>query len=492
MSKSIKANAFFKTLLSIINIVFPLITAPYVARILSVDGYTEYNKAFSMIGWFSPFAIFGVYTYGMRTISQIKNDKNAVSKLFTQLFCFSVFASITVTIVYLSLVLFLPSFKTYRYLYVIMSTQILFICFSTDWANEAFENYGFILVKSFICRFLYVISVFLFVKKSEDVLIYVTLSSSSVILNNLLTFTYAKTKIKISKINIHDELSLIKSLFVVFLLVNSSMLYTIFDRFILTWFGNKLSLTYYNISQVIVVAVVNVCSSIVLVSIPRLSYLWANNQKDEYYRLLNKTSSTFLAFHTPCCIGLACISSEVIYYYSGMKYISASIPLLFFALRYYVSAYDMILSKQVLLATGNEKVLTKIYYLGGIYNVLVKVLLIFTNNLKPELCIITTATADILVIVLQIINIKKLNIDFKIYSKEKIKYLITCLLFVPIIVLIKKFIPFDGVKYITLRTFASIISCSLLYFLMMIISKDELVKTIFHKRNTSKGEEINV
>lgn len=475
MSKSIKANAFFKTLMSIVNIVFPLITAPYVARVLSMDGYTEYNKAVSMITWFSPFAVFGVYTYGMRTISQIKNDKQAVSKLFSQLFSFSVFTSVSVTVVYLILIFLLSSFQAYKGMYAIISTQLLFICFATDWANEAYESYGFILVKTFFCRLLYVISVFLFVKKANDVFIYVFLASTSVMLNNFLTFAYAKSKIKFLKFSFKEEIGLIKPLFIVFLLVNSSMLYTIFDRFVLTWFGDKLLLTYYNVSQTIVLAVVNVTSSVLLVSIPRLSYLWANDKKDDYYVLLRKSSDTFMAFHTPCCIGLACISSEVIFYYSGMKYIAASVPFLLFSLRYYLSAFDMILAKQVLLATGNEKVLTKIYYIGGVYNVVAKIILVVLNTLTPELCIISTATADILIIILQIRSIKKLEIKFTIFSKTIVKYLVASLLFVPIVLVIKHFIPFEGIKLITLRTAFSIIFCGIVYVLMLFVTKDEIL-----------------
>ena len=166
-------------------------------------------------------------------------------------------------------------------MYVIFSTQLLFICFATDWVNEAFESYGFILVKTFICRLLYVIAVFVFVKKTDDVFIYVVLSSLSLMLNNALTFAYAKVRIKFSKFLLKEEVFRVKPLFIVFLLVNSSMLYTIFDRFVLTWFGDKLLLTYYNVSQTIIMAIVNVTSSVLLVSIPRLSFLWANNKKDD-------------------------------------------------------------------------------------------------------------------------------------------------------------------------------------------------------------------
>lgn len=479
MSKSIKLNALFKTILSVVNIIFPLLVGPYVARVLSVEGYTEYNKAMSMMNWFNPFAIFGVYTYGMRTVSQIKNDKEKLSKLFTSLFSFNIFSALLVTMVYLILILTIPSFAQYKFLYILFSFQIFSVCFSTDYVNEAFENYGFILVKSFICRLLYVIAVFLFVKTSDDTTIYVLLGTISVLTNNLLTFIYSKTKISFTKVSISDFVSLIKPLFIVFLLVNSSMLFTIFDRFMLIWFGNKLNLTYYNISQTIILAVVNVTTSIMLVSIPRLSFYWGNNKKEEYSELLEKSSATFLCLHTPCCIGIAALAFEVIYIYSGSKYIAATPTLLLFAIRYYFSAYDMIFAKQILLATGNEKILTKIYYFTGLINIIFKILLVIFNKLTPELCIITTLICDILIIILQVFSIKKLGLNIKLPIAKFLKYIITSLIFIPIIILVKQFIPTDDIVSILLRSVISIVVCSIIYASMLFITKDYFVNILF-------------
>lgn len=476
MSKSITINAFFKTLMSIVNIVFPLLTAPYVARVLSVDGYTEYNKALSMITWFSPFAVFGVYTYGMRTLSQIKNDKEKVSQLFTKLFIFSIITSLSVTFIYLLIVFAFPSFKEYRVVYLVIAIQLLFICFATDWANEAYESYGFILIKTFICRLLYVVAVFLFVKGPDDVYIYVLLSSISLAVNNIFTFVYARIKIKFAKVSIKSILRLCKPLFVVFLLVNSSMLYTILDRFVLTWFSNKLDLTYYTISQTIILAIVNVTSSLLLVSIPRLSFYWSNN-RNEYHNLLEKTITTFMAFHTPCCIGVACISYEIMYLYSGMNYIGGYMTLLLFSIRYYFSAYDMILSKQVLLATGNEKVLTKVYYLGGIINIITKVILICSKNLSPELCVITTFISDIFVVVCQFYEIYKLKLGVKIINMAIIKYLLFSLLFI-LVTLIVKLLSIDSIIY---RTMLIIFACSFLYIVLLFFTKDPILIGVKNK-----------
>lgn len=478
MSKSIKLNAFYKSVLSALNIIFPLITAPYVARILSVDGFTEYNKAISIISWFTPFAVFGVYTYGMRTVSQIKNDKKKVSALFTKLFIFNIFTSVLVTAVYVIMVLLVPSFLKYRNIYLILASQIFFVCFATDYVNEAFESYGFILIKTFLCRFLYVISVFLFVRKNDDIFIYILLVNISLILNNIFTFAYAKSKIRFSKICFKDLTSLFKPLSIVFLLVNSSMLYTIFDRFMLVWFSDALSLTYYNVSQTIILAVVNVTTSVLLVSIPRLSFYWADGKKNEYCFLLEKSSSSFLALHTPCCIGMAALSFEVFYIYAGQKYLSGALSLCLFSVRYYFGAFDMILAKQVLLATGNEKILTKIYYFAGVYNILCKIVLVLLNKLTPELCIITTASSDILVVVLQIIFIRKLGFNFSIFSKKNFKYLATSFIFIPIVLAIKHFVSFDGAVSILIRSVLSVVLCGFLYLSMLIFTKDEFLKNL--------------
>ena len=476
MSKSIKLNAFYKSVLSVLNIIFPLVTAPYVVRVLSVGGFTEYNKAVSIIGWFSPFAVFGVYTYGMRTVSQIKNDKKKVSGLFTKLFTFNIFTSALVTAVYVIMVLIVPSFLKYRSIYLILASQIFFVCFAADYVNEAFESYGFILVKTFLCRFLYVVSVFVFVRKSDDIFIYVFLASFFLILNNIFTFFYAKSKIKFSRICFKNLTSLFNPLSVVFLLVNSSMLYTIFDRFMLVWFSDALSLTYYNVSQTIILAVVNVTTSVLLVSIPRLSFCWADDKKNEYYSLLEKSSSSFMALHTPCCIGMAALSFEVFYIYAGSKYLSGSFALCLFSVRYYFSAFDMILAKQVLLATSNEKILTKIYYLAGVYNILCKVVLVLLNKLTPELCIVTTASSDILVVILQILFIRKLGFKFSIFTKKNFKYLATSLLFVPVVLSVKHFVSLDGAISILIRSVMSVVLCALLYLSMLIFTKDEFLK----------------
>lgn len=481
MSQSIRINAFYKTVLSIFNILFPLVTAPYIARVLSVDGFTESNRVISVLSWFSPFAVFGVYTYGLRTISQIKKDKIAVEKLFTSLFVLSILFSLISSIAYFILVFTNSSFYEYKNLYLIGIAQLLFTCFSVDWMNEATESYGFILVKSFLCKLVYVSCVFIFIKKETDAYLYVLFTTISVVLNNLFTFAFNKYHFGFRKIDFSNTLKLIKPLFIVFLLANSSMLYTMLDRFFLTYYADKLDLTFYHISQVLSNSVVQVTSSIIMVSIPRLSYFWANEKKDEFYTLLKNTSSFFSILSFPCCLGMAFLSQEIIFLYSGEKYILGSSVLFAFCIRYLISNFDSIFAKQILLTTGNEKSLTKIYYIGGFYNILIKILLLCIGKLSGLTCVISTTTADIVVIALQMIVIKRKKIRNEVFNKNLILPFIVSILFLVIIFPLHSYFSTLNLKNVCIVCFVSILICSVLYFLSLLISKNEILINLLRK-----------
>ena len=76
--KNIKVNAIANLLMRVLNIVFPLITGPYIARILNKTEYGYFNITNTFIGLFIPFATLGIYNYGIRAISKAKENKQEI------------------------------------------------------------------------------------------------------------------------------------------------------------------------------------------------------------------------------------------------------------------------------------------------------------------------------------------------------------------------------------------------------------------------------
>ena len=99
--KSLFKNTVYKAILSLFNIVVPLIVGPYIVRILDVDLYGMYNKVYSEFQIFLTFASFGIYTFGVREISKIRDDKEKVSKLFSNLCLMSLITNSIVLLIYI-------------------------------------------------------------------------------------------------------------------------------------------------------------------------------------------------------------------------------------------------------------------------------------------------------------------------------------------------------------------------------------------------------
>ena len=98
---NITKNAILKVILNIFNVIIPIITGPYLARTLNVELYGVYNKSLALVGFLLPFAGFGIYNYGIREISKVKNDKKKLSSLFTILFSVGCISSLVVLIFYI-------------------------------------------------------------------------------------------------------------------------------------------------------------------------------------------------------------------------------------------------------------------------------------------------------------------------------------------------------------------------------------------------------
>ena len=98
--KNIKINALAGITVNILNIIFPLITNPYLTRILSKDSYGYYNNANTWASFIMPIAAFGIYNYGIRSISKVKDNKDQINHVFSKLFYLSIFTSLFITTIY--------------------------------------------------------------------------------------------------------------------------------------------------------------------------------------------------------------------------------------------------------------------------------------------------------------------------------------------------------------------------------------------------------
>lgn len=468
-------NTIYKSMLSIVNIVVPIIIGPYIMRLLDVELYGMYNRVFADFQMFLAFAGFGVYTLGVREISKIRDDKEKVSKLFTNLFTISIISNILVLIFYVVYSL-ISSTGIARTLYLIMTIQIFANIFYVEFVNEALENYKFITIKSIIVKIIYFLAILLAVKNPNDIVIYAIIVSLTTFLNNIISFIYAKRKIKFDFRKLEFK-KYIKPLVAVLIITNVDLLYSQLDRVMLGKYVNDVSVTIYYTAYYLISTLSAIPYAIINVSIPRLSYLLKNKGKEVYEEKLNNSISSLLFIIVPMCLGVFVLAKEIIILYAGQKYLTAITPLMIACISRIFISLESVMNNLVMYPNNREDRILKVSLICGISNLIINYLLVIFKIFNPITALATTGLIELIIFITHYIYTKKkMNINVQVFNKKNITYIILSLLFIPISLLIRRF---NLGFYVTMILI--IITCILLYYIVLYIKKDNNLMFILDK-----------
>ncbi len=468
-------NTIYKSMLSMVNIVVPLVIGPYIMRLLDIDLYGLYNRVFADFQMFLAFASFGVYTLGVREISKIRNDKEKVSKLFTNLFVISFLSNILVLLIYLVFSISTSSGLA-RTLYLVMTIQIFANVFYVEFVNEALENYKFITIKSIIVKIIYFLAILLAVRNPDDIVIYAIVVSLTNFLNNIISFIYAKRRIKFNFSEIEIK-KYIKPLVAVLIITNVDLLYGQLDRVMLGKYVSDVSVTIYYTAYYLVSTLSSIPYAIINVSIPRLSYLLKNEGKKIYEEKLNNSISSLLFIIIPMCLGVFVLSREVIILYAGKKYIAAIVPLMIACITRIFISLESVMNNLVMYPNNREDRILKVSLACGISNLIINYLLVLFKIFSPLTALATTGLVELTIFITHYIYArKKMNIDVQVFSKKNMTYILLSLLFIPISLIIRSLKLNFYINIIVI-----IMICSLMYFIVLYIKKDNNLLFILDK-----------
>ena len=272
--KSLGVNAFLNGLRSVLNLFFPLITFPYVSRVLSVSGIGIYNFSNTYISYFVLIAGLGIATYAVREGAKYRENNTKINDFASQIFSLNIISTI---IAYLLLLMSLIVFKNLnRYVscILIFSLQILFTTLGTEWVYTIYEDYAYITIRSIIFKIISIILLFLLVRKPKDYLIYAAITVFSAVGSNLLNFIHARKFVSIRLTTRTNWRYHLKPILVIFASAIAVTIYVSSDTTILGLLKNDYAVGIYSTSVKIYQIVESLLSAALTVRIPRLAFLW--------------------------------------------------------------------------------------------------------------------------------------------------------------------------------------------------------------------------
>lgn len=147
-NENVKKNTVYSIIKSCSSLLFPLVTFPYISRILLTDNVGKVNFGNSIISYFSLIASLGVTTYAIRECAKVKHNEKELEKVASQIISINICTTIISYIGLFILLLFAKPLASYRQLIIIQSTVILFTTLGADWLNTAMEDFKYITLRT--------------------------------------------------------------------------------------------------------------------------------------------------------------------------------------------------------------------------------------------------------------------------------------------------------------------------------------------------------
>lgn len=375
-NKSLGINAFLNGLRSVLNLLFPLITFPYISRVLSVQGIGIYNFSNTYINYFILIAGLGIATYAVREGAKYRNQKKKIEKFASQVFSINIFATIIAyLLLFLSLVIF-KNLNNYVTCILIFSLQILFTTLGTEWIYTIYEDYAYITIRSIAFKILSIILLFILVREPSDYLWYATITVLAAVGSNILNFVHAKSFINIRlTLNTNWRYHL-KPILVIFASAVAVTIYVSSDTTILGILKNDYAVGIYSTSVKIYQIAQSLLSAILTVTIPRLAMLWGQKRRSEYNDVLTRVINTLGILVLPASVGLIMLSREVVLIIAGHKFLSSVNSLRIITWAIIFSIFAWIFSDCVLIPAKRESKVLRNTLITAAINVILNFILI--------------------------------------------------------------------------------------------------------------------
>ena len=460
--KSIKRNFVFNLIDNIVTILSPLITAPYIARVIGAFGVGKISFAESVMTIFLIGAGFGVNIYGEREISYVQDNKYKRSCVFWNVFLLK---ALIVPVFLAAYLIYTKKLNDTLALY--LSLHIVAEIFAVNWFYMGIEEFGFLVLRSLIIRILQVIYIFVFVKTSSDVLVYAMASVFAVILTNLSSFAYLFKYL--NKVRIKD-LSPFKGFvpsLLLFLPTIASLIYSVVDKAMLGWitdnsYQNGYYEQAYNISHMVLALIVSISS----VMVPRIGFEFKKKNNEQLNNLMYKGFGYIFMLGLPLSLGMALVSANFVPWFFGDGWLPVVNLLIVFSPICLIVGLSTMSGKQFLVYTQRENLYTVSVFAGAIINILLNLFMIKRWNALGAA--IASVIAETLVLVLDFIFIRK-DLSIKKIIKDSLKYL-----FASVIMGLILFILSKRLNSSIVNTFIMVLSGIFVYFTVLFLIKDSL------------------
>lgn len=475
MAQSVKVNYILNLINTGTQMLFPLITFPYICRVIEADGIGQINFFQSIISYISLFTCLGIPMYAIREIARDRNDVVQMNRTAMEILLLHSMLTLVGYAIVAILCLTVPQIQVNIPLFLILSLTIFFTAIGCEWFYQGIEDFKYITIRGLIIKTVSVVLLFIFVKSKTDLLYYGCYTVFGVLGGNIFNFFRLRKYIHRENI-IFSELHIkrhIKPVLKVFSFSVVTSIYLQLNTVLLGFLKNALAVGYFAAATKVMQMLLTMSACLGSVMMPRASHLIAENKEDEFNRLIQKSYDFTLAIALPMTIGLIFCAPNLITALCGVKFEHSILPSQIIAPIILMVAISNVFGIQVLFPKGKINIVTLCCGIGAVADLILNLCLIpFFSYIGTSIAYLGAEVATIV----SMYFIGRRYIPIIYFKKSHLTYALGCIVMA---------FALYGLSLLQLPTLTILLlqgCCGVLaYFIILCICKDEMLVQILSK-----------
>ena len=371
---SLKKNFIYQTGYQVLATALPLITTPYINRVLGAEQLGTYTYVANIANYFTIFAMLGFNNYGSKMIAATKHNENELAHTFSsirKLQC--LMATVVVAIYLLFISLCIPEHKS---LYFIESLWIINCFIDINWFFWGMEKVKLTVNRNLIIKLITLLGVFIFVRSRNDILIYAFILVIGTILSDIYLISQVKKYVKGTKTTFYEMIAHIKPCIALFIPIVAMSIYQQMDKTMLGVLSTYEQVGYYSSADKIVNIPLGIITGLGTVSLPRIVSLISENKIMEYKKVVEKSISLVMFMCSAIAFGILAVSQEFVPLFFGREFLPCVSLVSFLTFVIFFKAISTVLVNQILIPNDNEKYYIISVFIGAFINLILNYSLI--------------------------------------------------------------------------------------------------------------------
>lgn len=468
-NNSLKFNIILSSIHQLLTLFLPLVTAPYVSRVLGAEGTGIFSYTSSIQAYFTLFAALGTGVYGVREIARKRNNKKQYSTLFWEIELLTVLTSSVAIILWFLWAIFS---KEFQLIYLILTLNLFAVLFDISWFYTGLEQFVYTIGLNALFKIFGTIAIFTFIKEPSDLNTYIFIIASTSLLSSISLWIYLpKILVKVS-LNTLSLKGHLKQTLIYFVPTIATSIYTVLDKTmigVITQNANENG--YYEQAT----KIINILKSITFTALnsvlgARIAYLFSEKKYDEIKSRIALSLDFIFFIGMAFFFGLLSVSETFVPIFFGQGYDQVIYLLYVFSPIVVIIGVSNCLGSQYYTPAGLRSQSAKYIIIGSVFNLLLN--LVFIPVFRSKGAVISSVLAESLITFLYVKNSNG-YVDFKQLASYFNPRFIAGFIMYLIVLFIKQYLPND-----LLGLLIQVLIGGMTYFMITYLQKDNILQIL--------------